>query len=673
MARRTPKLSIEDYDPTREQFNAMVQGVYESLVRRELNKPYSTPFRDRRGQRLDVKHFLDPERQRELLSQAYAIATRQGQKHGFLAPGTQTATQRGRSRAKERITDRKALAANVRDFEETLSMVRKGHSRRVVKKGRLYWVQPDNRKFTRLQDAKAYITRQERQEGDLPPRENPDHWGGRDIGRFVREEKRRSKEKGKGSFREWSRHRDKKRAGGRIPPAKGYGTGDFPTKAYIVEVKLYPPQFVDENSNDPQEMYRLAPIASYYTVVVQAKASSFFRFKSVPRHIKRKSRMVSRPIFPPEIWTSPPWAGRMSRNLAMEDLYDIDTKEGPKRWVAGRRIGGGRYGDAPIYMEFNVAGANLPENAQGFNVEAMALAEKAIWEAESVWYEREQQRGDGRVYDYLQPAYPRLKCKDTTTSLPVNSPLVHLGTLARALKALEMLTKHPKFYDAKTNRTFIDMSEVFKNGVFKQLIKPLNQYIVDNGLGEPLEFAGQDAPAKVKGVRRTEPKRIAQKDKVQMLELVPYAQTEFPQTRTISMGFDAYGKEKIKVGEKTLTTRQKTHGLQKGERATVQVGGVPVTVEALGHLTFREAVAEVGGVSSYLRQEGILGKGGFVEMSSGEREKILPGRIGQKDLEDLANWDKLNMPKYGKDWIKGKGKMYLFRLTPNEAPLKRGK
>ena len=304
MASRTPKLSIEDYDPTREQFNATVQGIYESLVRKELNKPYSTSFRDRSGQRLDVKHFLGSDRQRELLSQAYAIATSQAQKHGFLASGTQTATRKGQMRSKERIADRKALAANVRDFEETLSMVRKGHSRRVVKKGRLYWVQPDKRKFTRLQDAKAYITRQERQEGTLPPRENPSHWKGSEIGRFVRGEKRKPRGKGRGSFREWSRHLDTKRAGGRIPPAKGYGTGDFPTKAYIVEVRLYPPQFVDENSNDPQEMYRLAPIASYYTVVVQAKAHSFFTFKTVPRHIKRKSRMVRRVVFPPSIWTS---------------------------------------------------------------------------------------------------------------------------------------------------------------------------------------------------------------------------------------------------------------------------------------------------------------------------------------------------------------------------------
>ena len=91
----------------------------------------------------------------------------------------------------------------------------------------------------------------------------------------------------------------------------------------------------------------------------------------------------------------------MSRNLTMEDLYDIDTKDGPKRWVAGRRIGGGRYGDAPIYMEFNVEGPALPQDAQGFNVEAMKLAEDAIWDAEAVWYDRERQRGDNRVYDYF--------------------------------------------------------------------------------------------------------------------------------------------------------------------------------------------------------------------------------------------------------------------------------
>ena len=103
---------VELYDPSREQFNAVVQGIYESLVKQHLGLKSSAPFRDRRGARLDVKHSIDDDIQRDLLNRAFAIATRQEQKHGRLHRGTQFATKKGRGRSADRLSDRKALDAN---------------------------------------------------------------------------------------------------------------------------------------------------------------------------------------------------------------------------------------------------------------------------------------------------------------------------------------------------------------------------------------------------------------------------------------------------------------------------------------------------------------------------------------------------------------------------------
>ena len=123
----------EVYDPAKEQFRAVVQGVYESLVRKELKKGYNAPFETADGKRLDAK--LTAEKRRLLLSSAYAIATRQGQKHGWLEFGTQTPTEKGIQRSAERLLDpeqRKHAEENRQDYERTLASVRKSGHFRVV-------------------------------------------------------------------------------------------------------------------------------------------------------------------------------------------------------------------------------------------------------------------------------------------------------------------------------------------------------------------------------------------------------------------------------------------------------------------------------------------------------------------------------------------------------------
>ena len=128
--RQNPKGDV--YDPAKEQFRAVVQGVYESLVRKKLGLPYNSPFMQANGVRIDST--LDPEEKRKLVSSAYAIATRQGQKHGWLEPGTQTPTERGRAAAFDRMAPQASehTAQNRQDYERTLGSVRKSAYYRVV-------------------------------------------------------------------------------------------------------------------------------------------------------------------------------------------------------------------------------------------------------------------------------------------------------------------------------------------------------------------------------------------------------------------------------------------------------------------------------------------------------------------------------------------------------------
>ena len=120
-----------------EQFRAVVQGIYESLMAKRLGvKSIYTPT----GQRRDVSALrmgtLSKGEVSDIVGRAHAIATRQGQKHGYLMPGSQKPTAKGRRRAYKRQADRKALAQNEQDYEVTLSLARKSSPLRVVAKGR---------------------------------------------------------------------------------------------------------------------------------------------------------------------------------------------------------------------------------------------------------------------------------------------------------------------------------------------------------------------------------------------------------------------------------------------------------------------------------------------------------------------------------------------------------
>ena len=151
----------EDWEGT--QKRAVVQGVYESLLLKRLGV---RAFRDTKGVRADVKALRAGELEREdiddLLSRAFAIATRKGQKQGDVVAGGAAATAAGRALsalrigADSKLVKRQMKAAGmteaamervlrlskgrvpdetqqrIDDYEETLALRRKPVSRRTA-------------------------------------------------------------------------------------------------------------------------------------------------------------------------------------------------------------------------------------------------------------------------------------------------------------------------------------------------------------------------------------------------------------------------------------------------------------------------------------------------------------------------------------------------------------
>lgn len=172
--------SEDPNDWHRDQFRAQVQGIYESLTAQASGR-------------------LTKKKKRALLSQAFAIATKQGQRHGYLKPGTQEPTAKGlalaaaRSGASTKLIRRQLQAAgvtgrelthvmklvdkhaskgrsyhaqNMREYEDTLDDVRKGRARgprrssRKRASGKGYTVaERDGRTVYEFPDGKWFYTR----------------------------------------------------------------------------------------------------------------------------------------------------------------------------------------------------------------------------------------------------------------------------------------------------------------------------------------------------------------------------------------------------------------------------------------------------------------------------------------------------------------------------------
>lgn len=112
------------YDPREEQVRAQRQGIYEQLVKKALRLPSSTPFRDARGRRLDIRGPGPA-----LVSQAFAIGTAVPQKHARLMPGSQTPTVFAAAESHARYRDVDRLLRNRQDYEETLALARRSFYR----------------------------------------------------------------------------------------------------------------------------------------------------------------------------------------------------------------------------------------------------------------------------------------------------------------------------------------------------------------------------------------------------------------------------------------------------------------------------------------------------------------------------------------------------------------
>ena len=160
---RKQGILFENYDPRSAQFTAQVQGVYESLVRKDLRKKSTTKFKTAKGVRLDGR-FSQP-RVSRILGNAFAVATRAGQKHKYLKKGTNKPTAKGKQRAAERQKDKPHLMENILDYETTLYLARKNREPRILKKGKRFYIMPEGTYRGTLQAAIDYIKRKQKRGG----------------------------------------------------------------------------------------------------------------------------------------------------------------------------------------------------------------------------------------------------------------------------------------------------------------------------------------------------------------------------------------------------------------------------------------------------------------------------------------------------------------------------
>ena len=137
------------YDPADEQFRRVQMAIYESQKKRGKVTVY-----DSDGDAIGKRPMTDD----EAWQSSFAIATRQGQKHGWLKKGTQDPTAKGRRGAKQKLKTDDAWAKRQK-YELALGRRRKSGKHRVVpqKHGKQtrYYVQPGGRYFLKKEKATA--------------------------------------------------------------------------------------------------------------------------------------------------------------------------------------------------------------------------------------------------------------------------------------------------------------------------------------------------------------------------------------------------------------------------------------------------------------------------------------------------------------------------------------
>ena len=520
---RKKKTKVETYDPSEAHFHATVQGVYESLVRKKYDVKSTTPFKDKRGTRLDLKFMLSPADAKKLLSQAFAIATKQGQKLGTLRKGTQKATAKGKKLAQERAKNKKHLAENIEDYEFTLAYTRKKQTSRIVrkKKGRSYryFVEPNRGLFNKEgykteSSAKAAATRK----GVSLVKENPTTKSNPRKGDnvlFVGDtpvyysltgksrlkvpsfkrlsgSKYRKPQKGRGHHSDWISKLEQARyllsRGSqpysdqdviemaekiRLKPKKG-AFSELMQEDLVASISL---QFIylesmSENGK-PYLIYRNAPIAAYWTIEIYGPKAKM-EFRDGQQTLK---------AFDPKKWRSSSWAGYGDRFLRDDTRrYSFDDEGGVIARTGGRSFG---MATLQYYPGRQMTAKN------GFNYQAIKEAKLAVTEGYEEWFADLETQGvfDCSKSDYectgelnypddaLRPVYPQLQCGSSDFHMDVLNPMLHFGTFLRAYLSLIqfnqfLLKRNRKPVDMKALNAFLKENKL--DGIVNKILKDIH-------------------------------------------------------------------------------------------------------------------------------------------------------------------------------------------------------
>jgi hypothetical protein len=450
---------IEIWNPDNVQFQATVQGVYESLIKEHVGMPNSAPFKDAQGVRLDLKIWVPQDEIQELLGQAFAIATASGQKNGYLRKGTQLPTKKGKEASAKRLKNKAKAKENEIDYEITLALSRETNPFRIVQKGKgkktRYVVMPDYKEYKTERGARKFIERQLDLADEVPEmdeiveRANPElvvQFGARNM------KPKRTRSLGAN----WALKLSAARAMGvpvekvsfRSPPPMSESQKG-PIRADLIQVFVYLPEM--QKNGEPFLPYVQAPIASYYTIGLFGPS---FKFNVKTDDGSYLNGLNNR------YWRDADWTGYKGENLRERSVRVIlNEEDGSLKYVKTT------YRKSGISMyQFSPGAKTTKQN--GFNPQAVRLAKNSVIKAYGEWF-NQGERGQHIIdellksdkatlrypSDNLEPKYDFIKCNDE--EFFVLDPLMHIGVLIRACVALQ---EFQKLLNAKGRGYYLDIS-----------------------------------------------------------------------------------------------------------------------------------------------------------------------------------------------------------------------
>ena len=526
-----PRYQVGQYDESEAQFHAVVQGIYESLVRKELGLKSTAPFKNRAGSRIDEQGIIagrfTADDLRQLLSNAFAIATRQGQRLGTLQRGTQKATAKGRAKSRKRAKDKAHLEANIQDYETTLGLVRKGGAYRIVKRRGRFYIQPhedafNSKGYKTERGAKGVLTRYLNQLGDpgnLPsidnprPRQGSMQFSDRDIRWLKREERKsqyRKKPRTKGVISDYARKLSYAEGTGALQRWRSEGKNEDQIRDLVARQKLsgkmapgmedlqqqkieadviiqyaYLPEMMSQGQ--PYLIYRRAPIAAFYTIELFGPKYKF--------QLSVKGQQTL--LLDRKRWRSASWAGLDGFSMKEDVEYD-NIRDGVKKGV--------RFKSLPYITCAYYPGSRL-NTYNGFRPDVVGKATRNVVDAYGSWFDEhaaELRKADPTLTypdDCLEPIYDIDVCKGNKIS--VINPIQHFGVFLRALVSLLEL-KDALQLRGKGN--YLNMNNVIewieKNGLTDAIKKALESE--DIQLDASLLFSDTDGGVRSQTITKEE-------------------------------------------------------------------------------------------------------------------------------------------------------------------------